>query len=233
MKKIIIRLLFNVLFLSLSACEEGAYYAPVVEISTIEPIPSSGLHYVTSGETLYEIAWRYGLDYRFLARRNQIKSPYTIHVGQLIHLHRDKEEIRKTESTVSLAKETERTFVTSKWIWPTKGKIVNSFSFLNKGVNISGYPNEPIYAAAAGTVVYSGNGLRGYGNLIILKHNSVYLSAYAHNKEVFVKEGDIVKQGQKIAAMGSTGSDKVMLHFEIRRAGKPIDPIKFFSSPIR
>ena len=111
------------------------------------------------------------------------------------------------------------------WVWPVKGKVLNSFSAANKGLNITGYLGEPIYASASGKVVYSGNGLRRYGNLIIIKHNSVFLSAYAHNKDVFIKEGEWVKQGQKIAEMGKTGTNKVMLHFEIRRAGKPVNPI--------
>jgi lipoprotein NlpD len=120
---------------------------------------------------------------------------------------------------------------TAKWIWPAKkGKIINYFSPLNKGINISGYEGAPIYAVASGKIVYCGNGLRGYGNLIILKHNSLYLSTYAHNRVVFVKEGQWVRQGQIIAEMGRTGADKIMLHFEIRRAGKPIDPINLLNS---
>ena len=116
-------------------------------------------------------------------------------------------------------------FATAQWVWPSKGKVVDSFSTLNKGINIAGSSGEPIVATAAGKVVYSGEGLRGYGNLIIIKHNRIYLSAYAHNKRVNVKEGDWVRQGQKIAEMGSSGANRVMLHFEIRKAGKPINPM--------
>jgi lipoprotein NlpD len=113
----------------------------------------------------------------------------------------------------------------SHWLWPAKGKVIDTYSTANKGINITGNRGAPIYAAAAGKVVYAGDGLRGYGNLIIIKHNSSYLSAYAHNQAIAVQEGDWVKQGQNIATMGSTNAGKVMLHFEIRRAGKPVNPM--------
>jgi lipoprotein NlpD len=118
----------------------------------------------------------------------------------------------------------------AKWIWPTQGKVLNSFSFFNKGINIAGPMGEPIMAAAAGRIVYCGDGLRGYGNLIIIKHNNLYLSAYAHTQTPLVKEGQWVKQGQKIAEMGNSGTNKVMLHFEIRQAGKPINPLPLLTS---
>jgi lipoprotein NlpD len=94
-------------------------------------------------------------------------------------------------------------------------------------LNITGRPGQSVVAAADGRVVYAGGGLRGYGELIIVKHNKRFLSAYAHNNRVLVKEGDKVKVGQRIAEMGSTGTDKVMLHFEIRRDGKPVDPVRY------
>lgn len=110
------------------------------------------------------------------------------------------------------------------WAWPAKGKIISGFTELNKGIDISGKKGEPVLAAASGRVVYSGTGVRGYGKLIIVKHNDTYLSAYAHNDTVLIKEGQEVKKGQKIAEMGSTDSDKVKLHFEVRKLGKPVDP---------
>lgn len=119
------------------------------------------------------------------------------------------------------------------WQWPTKGKIIARYSNLNKGINIKGKAGQPIIAAAAGKVVYCGNGLRGYGNLIILKHNDLYLSAYAHNRAILVKEGQQVKKGQRIATMGNTGTNQTMLHFEIRKAGKPLDPEVFFKHKTR
>jgi lipoprotein NlpD len=97
----------------------------------------------------------------------------------------------------------------------------------NKGVDIAGRAGDPVLAAADGRVVYAGSGLRGYGNLVILKHNNTYLTAYAHNQSLLVKEDQAVKQGQKIAEMGSTDADRVKLHFEIRRQGKPVDPARY------
>jgi lipoprotein NlpD len=114
------------------------------------------------------------------------------------------------------------------WSWPAKGKVLAGFSdATNKGVDISGKIGDPVYASAAGRVVYSGAGLRGYGKLIIIKHNQTYLSAYAHNSNLLVKEGQTVTKGQKIAEIGNTDSDQAKLHFEIRRLGKPVDPMKF------
>jgi lipoprotein NlpD len=114
------------------------------------------------------------------------------------------------------------------WIWPNNGKIIGTFSEgASKGVDIAGKAGDPVLAAGEGKVVYSGTGLRGYGKLVIVKHNSTYLSAYAHNQNVLVKEGQSVSKGQKIAEMGNTDADQVKLHFEVRRQGKPVDPLKY------
>jgi lipoprotein NlpD len=115
------------------------------------------------------------------------------------------------------------------WMWPTAGKVIASFSESSnlKGIDIAGKAGQPVVASAAGKVVYVGSGLRGYGKLVIVKHNTTFLSAYAHNREIVVKEGQQVARGQKIAEMGDTDSDQVKLHFEIRRLGKPVDPVKF------
>lgn len=114
----------------------------------------------------------------------------------------------------------------TKWIWPAQGKVTKTFGKQSNGIDIEGNRGDPIYATAAGQVVYSGTGLRGYGQLIIIKHSPEYLTAYAHNSVVLVAEGDSVKQGQKIAEMGDTGTNKVKLHFELRVHGKPVDPQK-------
>ncbi len=114
------------------------------------------------------------------------------------------------------------------WIWPASGKTLAGFSEGgNKGLDIGGKAGQAILASADGKVVYSGSGLRGYGNLIIIKHNNTFLTAYAHNSKLLVKEGQTVKQGQKIAEMGNSDASQVMLHFEIRRLGKPADPLKY------
>jgi lipoprotein NlpD len=117
------------------------------------------------------------------------------------------------------------------WIWPSSGAVLAGFDEVkNKGLDIGGLAGESILAAADGKVVYAGAGLRGYGNLIILKHNNVYLTAYAHNQTLLVKEDQSVKKGQKIAEMGNSDADRVKLHFEVRRQGKPVDPAKYLPS---
>ncbi len=115
-----------------------------------------------------------------------------------------------------------------RWIWPVNGVVLAGFDEQkNKGLDIGGVAGEPVLAAADGRVVYAGAGLRGYGNLIILKHNNVYLTAYAHNKTLLIKEDQMVRQGQKIAEMGNSDADRVKLHFEVRKQGKPVDPAKY------
>jgi lipoprotein NlpD len=112
--------------------------------------------------------------------------------------------------------------------WPTRGNVLASFDEVkNKGIDIAGKAGDPVLAAADGKVVYAGSGLRGYGNLVILKHNNTYLTAYAHNQSLLVKEDQAIKRGQKIAEMGNSDADQVKLHFEIRRQGKPVDPAKY------
>jgi lipoprotein NlpD len=228
----------------LTSCFHTSSYAPVADVSAIiEPIPKNNMHRVRRGETFYAIAWRYGLDYRRLAQRNGIAKPYAIHTGQLIYLRDSlpglKRYVRTPVSGVAhypqsfpqrLPLEKEPTAVVSFWHWPARGAVIGYFSNLNRGINIAGYRREPIYAAASGKIVYSGNGLRSYGNLIIIKHNSVFLTAYAHCNKSLVKEGEWVKIGQKIAEMGSSGSRRVMLHFEIRRGGEPQNPLIYLTN---
>ena len=113
------------------------------------------------------------------------------------------------------------------WMWPTKGKVLSGFTEASKGMDIAGRKGAPVLAAAGGRVVYAGVGLRGYGKLVIIKHNNTWISAYAHNDSILVKEQQDVRKGQKIAEMGSTDADQVKLHFEVRRQGKPVDPAKF------
>ena len=113
-------------------------------------------------------------------------------------------------------------------VWPAQGAVVTPFDEgKNKGVSIAGRLGDPVLAAADGSVVYAGAGLRGYGNLIILKHSNTYLTAYAHNQALLVRENQTVKQGQRIAEMGSSDADRVKLHFEVRRNGKPVDPLAY------
>jgi lipoprotein NlpD len=118
----------------------------------------------------------------------------------------------------------------SGWIWPASGTVIGRFSSngsLNKGIDIAGELGQPVFAASDGSVVYAGSGLRGYGELVIIKHSDTYVSAYGHNRRLLVQEGQQVKAGQRIAEMGSTGTDRVKLHFEVRRQGKPVDPLQY------
>jgi lipoprotein NlpD len=118
------------------------------------------------------------------------------------------------------------------WAWPVRGKVVGTFNdSTSKGIAIAGKLGQPVLASAPGRVIFSGTGIRGFGKLIVIKHNNTYLSVYAHNSELVVKEGQNVGKGQKIAEMGNTDADQVKLHFEIRRFGKPVDPLKLLPSP--
>jgi len=236
--------------LLLASCASGPNQAPVRDRGTVVD-DRLGIHYVSRGETLYSIAWRYGVNYASLAKRNGIGSPFTIYPGQKVLLRGQvsqkpkassvKKVVRKTatpksdRSKTTTKKAQSKGFVLPsnkawKWQWPARGKILARYSAssaLNKGVDIAGTLGEPVVAAAPGVVVYAGNGLRGYGNLLIIKHSERYLSAYAHNKKLLVVEQNVVKAGQQIAEIGSSGTDKSKLHFEIRRDGKPIDPLKY------
>ena len=121
-------------------------------------------------------------------------------------------------------------YIDPKWIWPHPGPIIDLFTMtgdINKGVDIAGKKGDPIKAAAGGEVVYAGSGLLGYGNLVIINHSERFLSAYAHNSRIMVSEGDTIKQGQKIAELGSTGARKAKLHFEIRKNGQPVNPLDY------
>jgi len=250
--KTLVFLVVTLFALSINACSSRTDYAPISAINTIEPLPKNGIYRVSQGETLYSIAWRYGLDYRDLAGRNHLNKPYHLHSGQIIYLTNarlprlkpaasqktllaeprndghvsglPRPKPKPVQNFAPQPKHNENPIV-STWYWPTQGRIISTFSSDNKGINISGEIGNPIFATAAGKIVYSGHGLHGYGNLIIIKHNNQFLSAYAHNKTILVKEGDWVESGQKIAEMGNTGSKNTFLHFEIRRNGQPVNPL--------
>ncbi|WP_240476478.1 peptidoglycan DD-metalloendopeptidase family protein [Marinobacterium rhizophilum] len=244
----------------LAACSGG--YAPVAERSinsNSRPLPKSGSYTVSKGDTLYSIAWRYNLDYRELARLNNIDSRYLIYAGQKLRLQAVSAAVTKTSSAqVSLpapvkplSRKADSTPVQKKvqapvaavrapvkpqaepstaltWRWPAQGPLLNGFSNTStKGINIAGKSGDPVIAAGSGRVVYAGDGLRGYGILVIINHNQEFLSAYAHNSRVFVKENDMVNGGDKIAEVGSSGAARDMLHFEIRRDGQPVDPLRY------
>lgn len=248
------------------------------------PPPASAptVYRVVRGDTLYSIAFRYGLDWREVARWNGIGAPYTIRVGQPIALRRSasrptpparqrepatrtapatpaprptpptqprrepapEPEVRpepepepepratppsSSGSTAPIPTASSRSVAGVAWRWPTAGTVARGFNpgDTRKGILIAGTPGQPVRAAAEGQVVYSGNGLIGYGELIIVKHNDRMLSAYAHNRQRSVGEGDVVRAGQQIATLGRNERDEPVLHFEIRRDGQPVDPVGY------
>lgn len=272
-----------IICIGLSYCVSPSSPAPVSSRSS-PPASKRFVHVVKRGETLYSIAWRYGLDYKRLALVNGINQNYRIFPGQRIVLSdkatvahkstrvakpvvkpQEKPVIRtapakpkpvvvkpkpvvvkpktpakpaaaprsekKPKPSAVNAKESQSTGSLS-WRWPSKGKVLTNFytgSSASKGIDIAGKKGESVVAAADGDVVYAGSGLRGYGKLVIIKHNDTYLSAYAHNNRLQVKEGDKVTAGQHIADIGSSGTgarNQPKLHFQIRRHGKPVDPLK-------
>lgn len=196
---------------------------------------------VRRGDTLYSIAWRYGLDYRRIARWNQIAAPYVIYPGQALRLREppsgsgrvaSADSRRRPEAKPERRPETPATrepaVAPPDWQWPAKGEVLKRYDadgIGKRGISVAGELGSPVRAAAAGRVVYSGNGLRGYGNLVIVKHTSRYLTAYGYNRELLVQEGDSVSSGQVIARMGRAPDGDIALHFEIRHEGKPIDPL--------
>lgn len=212
--------------------------------------PESQYCTVLPGDTLYSIAWENGRDFRDLAQWNGIAAPYTIHPGERLRLFPPQRRYRvyarrppvpatayaaprpaaRSPAPASVVGATRYPSKVGPWVWPAEGRITARFNpaGMEDGVEIAGRLGEPVLAAAAGKVVYQGSGLRGYGQLIIIKHNAEYLSAYAHNERILVKEGEIVRPGQEIAEMGDTGTNRVELLFEIRRDGSPVDPKLFF-----
>jgi lipoprotein NlpD len=200
---------------------------------------------VRGGDTLYSVAWRFGIDFRSLSHWNRISDPNVIYVGQRLRLTAPPKTTGKRASAPTVANAPKRAQgptikpVASKakkqsiphrviWSWPASGAVqAASTASGTKGIEISGSRGDAVKSAAGGTVVYSGSGLRGYGQLIIVKHSEEFLSAYAHNDHLLVGEGAIVKRGQQIAEMGNSDAKRVMLHFEIRRDGKAVEPLRF------
>ncbi|HEX2140492.1 MAG TPA: peptidoglycan DD-metalloendopeptidase family protein [Woeseiaceae bacterium] len=200
-------------------------------------------HIVRSGETLFTIAWRYGKDYRELARWNDLGDGSLIYPGQLIKLYappgsastrgqprRSADQRNAGTRAPASALPEVPSEPPPAWAWPTPGPVVVGFGErpgTGTGVLIGGKSGQPVRAAAGGRVVYSGSGLIGYGQLIIVKHNDTYLSAYGHNASLLVQEGETVGQGQRIATMGEGPGREPRLHFEIRQNGKPVDPRQY------
>lgn len=246
---------------------EPPYNIAVGQVLALNLSSSKAPQYIVKkGDTLYSIARANGQSVDFLAGVNDLTPPYTLEVGQKLSLARhngNTATVAKVETTVPVAGEKEvkaaasskdsavktpkeekvstvattpvvsgkaRTVSGVSWTWPAQGKVVKQFSLAehgNKGIDIAGTRGQQVLAASDGQVVYAGNALRGYGNLVIINHANEFLSAYAHNDVLLVKEGQKVKRGQQIAKMGSTDASSVGLHFEIRYRGQSVNPIKY------
>lgn len=243
------RLALALLVVLLAGC--AANMAPVYTPGERWPAPD--YYVVQKGDTLYSISWRHGLDYRAVARWNRVEPPYTIHPGQRLRLRApavaaqtraspapSRPSVAATASRkpqaapagqrggTSIRKSVEAASI--DWRWPTEGRLARAFfrdAQGKQGIELRGALGQPIVAAAAGQVVYAGSGLRGYGNLVIIKHNSRYLTAYGYNQEILVSEGQTVAAGQRIATMGTGPEQQPALHFELRRDGKPVDPMRY------
>lgn len=236
--------------LLLAGCTSPPVPIPVINKSPDRNIPKA--YEVRPGDSIYEIAWAFGVDFLDIAKFSNLKKPYKLKPGQIVYLQKreanvialgDDEQSRPViakklpaKNPVSqLAAPTEAlpsvSFADSptKWNWPAEGKLIGKYSIDqgNKGIQIAGTPGSPVKATAAGEVVYAGQGLRGYGNLVILKHSPEFLSAYAHNQQILVQEGQTVQTNQQIATMGSSGAQSTMLHFELRKNGQPVNPMSY------
>lgn len=237
------------LLLLLQGC--GGGYAPVYDQSLgarQERVVSGNEYRVQSGDTLIGIAFKLGMDYRELQRINKIRDRNKIYAGQVLKTKASgsspKTVTQTSQKSVAVKPKTTQKAASSTpnktkdvavsstitWGWPHNGKILAGYSAAeggNKGLDIAGTIGDPVLAAADGTVVYAGSGLLGYGNLVIISHNQDYLSAYAHNSRILVRENQKVKFGEPVAEIGNTGASVPMLHFEVRRDGRPVDPMRY------
>lgn len=221
--------------MSLAGCGMSSkLFAPIREVGK-----PAEYYLVQPGDTLYKIAYEFGLDIRDLVAWNALSDPSHIRAGERLRLlpPRAGKAVASVQETAKKARplpskplpdiDSEPT----SWVWPLRGKLLEGFneSVGNKGIDIAGLVGEPIVATTNGVVVYTGEGLRGYGKLTIIRHSSTALSAYAHQSRILVSEGQAVTQGQKIGEVGDSDAERVKLHFEIRRLGRPVDPLLYLS----
>ncbi|MES2510811.1 MAG: peptidoglycan DD-metalloendopeptidase family protein [Pseudomonadota bacterium] len=240
-----------------SRAPTAAVDAGVKQLPGFENAGKPGYYTVKPGDTLIRIGLDTGQNFRDIVRWNNLENPNLIEVGQVLRVVPPTSDVAVTRpvtsgvatantgtlppaQAASAARPASAPSSTAAnppatgneddlaFIWPAQGTLVAGFDEVkNKGFDISGKAGDPILASADGRVVYAGAGLRGYGNLIILKHNNTFLTAYAHNQTLLVKEDQTVRKGQKIAEMGNSDADRVKLHFEVRRQGKPVDPARY------
>jgi len=234
----------------------GSGAAAATPLAAVKPLPGAenagkpGYYTVKPGDTVRKVAQETGQNWRDITRWNDLSNADLIEVGQVLRVAPPVAPTATAAAGAPVAPAVVGTPLPPvastparpvapagggeeelAFIWPAPGPLLAGFDEQkNKGYDIGGKAGEPILASADGRVVYAGAGLRGYGNLIILKHNNTYLTAYAHNRTLLVKEDQTVRKGQKIAEMGSSDAERVMLHFEIRRQGKPVDPSKYLAA---
>ena len=234
--------------LLLCSCGGREGLVPVVEIQWRSANNHAQQHIVERGETLYAIAFRYDQDYRQLAIKNHLRSPFILRVGQVVRLQAGRPTSNlsyiRQNRPVQYAPPTRRAVMrpvatvqpkkqyNSGWLWPIRGRVVVAYAPLQgkKGIDIAGSKGDRVHAASGGIVAYAGNGLSGYGNLIIIKHDNQFLTAYGNNARNLVREGQHVKAGQAIAIVGVVERRYWGLHFEIRKAGTPVNPLNYLQS---
>jgi len=203
-------------------------------------VPAPAVHVVSKGDTVYGISRRYGVELAELTRVNNIGAPYTIHVGQRIAIpgRGNGTQVASTGGAPSSAPSTPAPpAAAGRFKWPLSGKVVSTFGgkdggLRNDGINISAPRGAKVRAAENGTVAYAGNGIQGYGKLLLIKHEGGYMTAYGHNDALLVERGQTVRQGEVIARVGSTGNvGSPQLHFEIRRGKRAVDPMPYLGAP--
>ena len=230
--------------------------APKGPVAQPTPAPGAstapeGFYQVKRGDTLYSIALEHGADYREIAQWNYLDDPTRIRVGQLLRVKPPEErttvqvapargtgrieskplESKPVEPTVAPPESTKIARAepeTLEFVWPAKGKVLTGFAEpRSKGIDIDGKLGDPVVAAAPGRVTYIGTGIPGLGKLVVIKHDNGFITVYAHNKEIMVKEQQSVTRGQKIAELGATDTDRPKLHFQIRKGASPVDPLRY------
>ncbi len=239
-------------FLILSGCSgPSSQYATILDIageSKKHGVSTPMIYVVKAGDTLYKISCFTGIDLNILLSLNSIKDPNQIYVGQILSISENiKKPTKKVSSIFSesicenskkmnpaiehTAKRHHKNELKKtgyiEWVWPASGKVIQCFDKNNRGLDIEGSIGDSVIAAADGTVIYSGNGVRGLGNLVIINHKNSFITAYAHNSKLFVDHGQEIQRGKKIAEIGKSDSESPRLHFEIRKQGIPVDPIKY------
>ncbi|RUR12368.1 peptidoglycan DD-metalloendopeptidase family protein [Legionella sp. km772] len=231
------------LFIIIAGCGSRNELAPVSELRSQAFSRSPNVHIVHRGETLYAIAFGYDTDFRQLARLNNLRPPYKLRVGQVLHVRPGQARkiiskpqyvprrtyLRPQKPHRPIKTPVITTYTSGAWYWPLQGKIITSFipNQGKKGINIASHKGEKVHAASSGVVAYAGSGLAGYGNLIIIKHNNEFLTAYGNNSKNLVSEGQRVNAGQVIAEVGVIDHKYWGVHFEIRKMGIPVNPLNY------